>query len=136
MTRPKMIAPAADAPPDAIIDLLQNGLDLLEDERAAFLGGEYNRIPAISDRKSRLLSDLEQFLPPPERSKTAEQMLAALVEMSRRNEDIIKAARQGLSHARRRIRSIKQADHGVVAYDESGADIACTADRLRRDRTA
>lgn len=120
----------------AIITLLREGLDLLDDERSAFLSGNFAAVPPISERKVQLLADLEALLPPSQRSAKAESLLSVLVDMSRRNEEIIQAARHGLSLARRRIRSIQQADQGVVAYDETGEHITCLADRLQSDRTA
>lgn len=127
--------PEGDAA-EAIVSLLREGLELLDDERSAFLSGDFAKVPAISERKVKLLADLETLLPPAQRSAMAETLLSVLVDMSRRNEEIIQAARHGLSLARRRIRSIQQADRGVVAYDESGEHITCTADRLKSDRTA
>ena len=63
-------------------------------------------------------------------------MIKQLIEASRRNEQIIDAARQGLAYARRRIARIEEARKGAVAYGEDGGRIVSRADVIGRDRSA
>lgn len=116
--------------------LVDDAVALLDEERDVFLEGQYMRIAQITERKLELLGDLETELAGAGRSVLVVNAVKRLIALSRRNEQIIQAARQGLAHARRRIVAIREAGQGVVAYAEDGSRIASTADLSNRERSA
>ncbi len=123
----------ASEPLFAIVD---EALEILDEEREVFLTGAYDRIASISERKMNALEHLELAIPRARKTAAVIGAIKQLVAASRRNEQIIQAARQGLSHARRRIVAIAEAGRGVVAYAEDGTRIASKADLMKKDRSA
>lgn len=118
---------------DPVQQLLQSigqALDILRDERDAFLTGAYDRIGRITELKLELLDRLEAEIRAAPRSHEVIDMIKRLIDTSRRNEQIIEAARQGLAYARRRIARIEDAQGGAVAYSEDGDKIVSRADVL------
>lgn len=118
------------------LSLVQGGLETLEQERDVFLTGAFHKIQGISDEKKLLLQRLEQAMPRLERSAEVLNAIDLLVRAGRRNEEIIKAAQQGLMHAKRRVESIRRAGRGVVAYAEDGSSISSHADLMASLRSA
>lgn len=119
-----------EAAPEAVTlrALALEGLEILKSEREAFLSGSFERISEIAQRKLGLLERLETLVQRPPPDDRGLLLLERLIQDSRRNEEIIRAARQGLAHARRRIASIKGARRGDVAYEEDGTRISSRAD--------
>lgn len=120
----------------ALFEIIDEGLEVLEEERGVFLSGTYEKIEAITKRKLDVLERLEKAVPAVPRSATVINAIKRLIVASKRNEQIIQAARQGLSHARRRITAISETRRGVVAYAEDGSRIKSRADLLQEDKSA
>ena len=119
-----------------LFDIVDEGLEVLDEERELFLTGGYENIPAITERKLQVLERLEAAIPAAPRSATVINAVKRLIAASRRNEQIIQAARQGLAHAKRRIGAILDSGRGVVAYAEDGSRIASSSDLIKNDRSA
>ena len=117
-------------------EIVEEALELLARERALFLTGDYEKIPQVSGQKISVLERIEDAIPFAPQTRATIAVIEELVIASRRNEEIIQAARQGLAHARRRISSIREARRGVVAYAEDGSQIASHADLIGREKSA
>lgn len=122
--------PALPVGTTELMTTVETALALLDEERDVFLRGRYERIGEIAARKQKILDELEDAMTGIQRSALVVTAIRRLIAASRRNEQIIKAARQGLAHARRRIGAIQQAMRGVVAYAEDGSQIASHADMI------
>jgi flagellar biosynthesis/type III secretory pathway chaperone len=123
-------------PRNLLIDVIQEGMDVLSEERKVFLTGAYARLQELAERKLAILGKLENIIPQVGRSATVLQAMNALITESRRNEEIIQAARQGLAQARRRITAIRKTRSGAVAYAEDGTTIMSRADELGPAKSA
>ncbi len=123
-------------PRHLLIDTIQEGLEVLNEEREVFLSGTYARLAQLTERKLSVLGKLESIIPTVERSANILQAMNILITESRRNEEIIQAARQGLAQARRRITSIRKTRSGAVAYAEDGSTIMSCADELGPAKSA
>ena len=122
--------------PDYARQIVAEALSILKDEREVFLSGEYLRLSTILEAKSAVLEKLELAIHTAPRSVAFIADVRNLIAESRRNEQIIQAARQGLSHARRRLKAIDEMRSGVVAYAEDGSRISSRDDLLRGGRSA
>lgn len=118
------------------IDLVNEALELLDQERSVFLNGQYERLAGIISAKTQILERLEIVIHSATRSAAFMVAVRSLIEVSRRNEHIIRAAQQGLAHARRRLKAIDQTREGAVAYAEDGSRISSHADVVRDRKTA
>jgi len=118
-----------------LVDSIGQALDVLRDERDAFLTGAYDRIGRITELKLQLLERLESEIRAAPRSTEVIDMIKRLIDASRRNEQIIESARQGLAYARRRIARIEDAQGGAVAYAQDGDKIVSRADVLGPDKS-
>lgn len=121
---------------ERLLENIQTATDVLRDERSALLRGAYDLIAGISDRKTKVLSVLQDVIRSVPHTREAISALNQLIADSRRNEMILAAAREGLAHARRRIAGITRANRGVVAYQQDGSLIACRPDRADTDKSA
>lgn len=122
-------------PAQRLMQSIGQALDILRDERDAFLTGAYDRIKRITELKLTLLDRLEAEIRAAPRSQDVIEMIKKLIESSRRNEQIIEAARQGLAYARRRLARIEDTQGGAVAYSEAGGKIVSRADVLGPDKS-
>lgn len=118
------------------IELVHEALELLEQERAIFLEGQYAKLAPVIAAKAKVLERLEITIHSVSRSADFLNAVRTLIEASRRNEQIIRAAQQGLAHARRRLTAIDQTRSGAVAYAEDGTRITSRADAVRDRNTA
>lgn len=130
-----MIREEAFEPAQRLIESIKQALEVLRDERDAFLTGAYDRISQITELKLKLLDRLEAEIRAAPRSREVIDMIKRLIDTSRRNEQIIEAARQGLAFARRRIARIEDAQGGAVAYAQDGDKIVSRADVLGPDKS-
>lgn len=126
---------AAD-PTRQLLDSITRALQILADERHVFMTGTYEKIAQITDAKMELLNRLEAEIRAAPRTGQVIEMIKQLIDASRRNEQIIDAARQGLAYARRRLGRISDAQGGAVAYAEDGDKIVSRADALGKDTSA
>ncbi len=120
----------------ALMASIGDALGALADERRAFLEGTYRLVPKITERKSRLLAVLEQGVGRVQPDAELKAALESVIAESRRNEQIIAAALQGLRSARRRIKAIIEASGGTVAYAADGTRIASSADLAAHSKSA
>ena len=86
--------------------------------------------------REQLLDQIEQAIHSVTRTARFVAAIKKLIAASRRNEEIIRAAQQGLSHARRRLKAIEDMNDGAVAYSMDGSRIASRADQIRNRRSA
>ena len=121
--------------PNGFADVVSEALAILDEEQKVFLTGRYQSIPDIAERKLQVLGKLENEFSNLRPSEFVVASVRRIIAASRRNEQLIEAARQGLSHARRRIGAIREAGRGVVAYAEDGSRIASRADLLNTERS-
>lgn len=122
-------------PIERLSQSIKQALDILIEERDVFLTGAYEKISRITESKLSLLARLETEIRAVPRTRAVVDMIKRLIEASRRNEQIIDAARQGLAYARRRIARIQEAQGGAVAYAEDGDKIVSRADVLGKDKS-
>ena len=115
---------------------VETAMTILREERQALMRGAYDRIGSITDRKTEILTLLEPAIRTVPKTQEAVSALAKLIADSRRNELILRAAREGLAQARRRIAAIARAKRGVVAYQEDGSMISCKPARADTDKSA
>lgn len=118
------------------LDLINEALELLDAERNVFLNGQYEKLSEIILAKTQILERLETVIHSVTRTAGFVLAIKSLIEASRRNEQIIRAAQQGLAHARRRMKAIDQTRAGAVAYAEDGSKITSHADVVRDRKTA
>lgn len=117
-------------PSAALVNAVAVTIELLDDERDAFLSGAYHLLPELSDRKLTMLKEIENCIQETTRSAKTVVLITQVIERGRRNEEIIRAAQQGLAFARRRIGQLNDTVSGAVAYAEDGSRIASRADML------
>jgi hypothetical protein len=127
--------PVADGT-DSVLAAVETGLKILEEEREVFLAGRYEKIEKLTERKRSIITELDAAIPRTPRSDIVIEAISLLIEQSRRNEQIIVAARQGLSYARRRIASIHATERGDVAYAEDGTKIRNAEEGTNRSKSA
>lgn len=118
------------------VDLVNEALEVLDAERNVFLSGQYEKLSEIILAKTQILERLESVIHSVVRTAGFVIAIKSLIEASRRNEQIIRAAQQGLAHARRRMKAIDQTRAGAVAYAEDGSKITSHADVVRDRKTA
>ena len=117
-------------------EVIDSALVVLQDEREVFLSGEYEKLPVIIERKVSLLDRIESLIHTAPKSASFIAAVRRLIDASRRNEEIIQAARQGHAHAKRRLKAIADMRDGVVAYAEDGSTISSRADAWRGGKSA
>lgn len=111
-----------------VLAAVETGLQILNEERQAFLDGRYENVAQLTERKLAIIGELDAAIPRTPRTEIVVEAISLLIEQSRRNEQIIQAARQGLSYARRRIEAIRATERGDVAYAEDGSKIRSRED--------
>ena len=116
--------------------LIEEAAGLLEEESRCLLTGAYAALAAITERKLALLARLEQALPAARGDRHCAAALARLVDLSRRTERLLEAAREGLAQARRRLTALAEHRDGLIAYSEDGTRIACRPTGPDHERTA
>lgn len=121
---------------EAILAAVDAGLIILSEERQAFLEGRYEKIADLTERKLAIIAELDTAIPLTPRTDIVVEAIGALIEQSRSNEQIIQAARQGLSYARRRINSIRATERGDVAYAEDGTKIRSREESPKQTKSA
>lgn len=136
MTALDLAGGTIEDPRNLLIDTVQEGLEILSEERRVFLTGAYAQLKELTERKLAILGKLESIIPTVRRNTHVLQAMNALIAESRRNEEIIHAARQGLAQARRRITAIRKTRSGAVAYAEDGTTIMSRADEAGAARSA
>lgn len=129
-------AVAETAVPPKLIALLDEALDLLDRERIVFMTGRYEEITTLNDEKLSLLTRLQDQLSEARGTPRAIAKLKLVVDASKRNQEIIAAAREGLAHAKRRLGAIRDMEKGVVAYREDGDRIRSLADLMSPGKSA
>lgn len=117
-------------------NVVEEGLGVLNAEREALLQGRYDRLPEITTEKSKLLGRLETAMRAAPRSGPMQRLVVGLIDASRYNEALLKAAREGLAIAKRRIAAIRKAGRGAVAYAEDGSTITSAGDRWTSEHLA
>ena len=120
----------------ALLDAVTEARAVLAAERRVFLEGDYPRLGRITTAKARLLSAMEAGIARVRPDPGVREALEQLIADSRRNEQIIAAALQGLRSARRRIAAMAEARGGALAYAPDGSRIASAADRSAHSRSA
>ena len=71
------------------LDLIDRAIELLDDERDVFLTGQYERLSKVLEIKAELLERIENAIHSARRSARFVSAVKALIEASRRNEQII-----------------------------------------------
>lgn len=112
----------APPPPHGDLDDLAT---LLREEREAVLAGAWDRIGALTPRKSACLATLEA---------AGGARLAPLAEALARNQALLGAALDGFREASSRRRMMRSARSGLATYDAKGAraDVAAVPPRVER----
>lgn len=121
---------------DPVIEIVEEGLDLLAREREVLTSGRFPAMPTITAKKSDLLVRLEEAMHGARRTAVLVEAIGRLIAESRRNEGMIRAALQGFAAAKRRIAAIVATGKGAVAYAEDGTRISSRADRPGDSRRA
>lgn len=136
MSAPKLNAGATPPSETAPLGIIEQALALLGEEKRVFLEGRYEQLATIIAAKTDVLERLERIIPGAARNGRFIAALKHLIDESRRNELLIQAAQQGLSHARRRLKAIHDMQSGAVAYAEDGSRISSNADLVKNRSTA
>lgn len=122
--------------PDALTEAVDIGMEILSEERDALLTGRYGQLSDITQKKTDLLGRLEDAVRSAPRTRAVQRLVSRLIEASRYNEALLKAAREGLAIAKRRIAGIRKAGRGAVAYAEDGSTISSSGDRWTSEHLA
>ena len=87
--------------------------DLLKRERAAILGGQYDKLEQFIGEKERLLNALAK-------TRLDPRILSRLREQTERNGILYDAMRSGIGSALDRLKSMKEPQPALKTYDKSG----------------
>lgn len=90
--------------------------EVLDRERSCLLGGDYDALDSLNQRKEALLARLDRH---PDSPRGAERIQAR----ARDNQRLASAAAAGLGAAIRRIGEVQRLDRGTGLYDDSGARV-------------
>lgn len=120
----------------ALLAAIAEARRALADERRIFLEGTYSALRQVTEAKARILGEMEDGMRRVRPDAEIRAALERVIAESRRNEQIIAAALQGLRSARRRVRAIAEARTGAVAYARDGSRIASAADRAAHSTSA
>lgn len=120
----------------ALLAAISEARRALADERRIFLEGTYGGLRQVTEAKARILAEMEDGMRRVRPDAEIRAALERVIAESRRNEQIIAAALQGLRSARRRVRAIAEARTGAVAYARDGSRIASAADRAAHSTSA
>lgn len=80
---------------------VQKIIKMLDDERDLLVTGRYGELPALVEQKERIFDELESA------GHIDPDALAAVASRSRRNAELIEAAKRGLAKAQAQIRDIR-----------------------------
>lgn len=86
---------------------------VLTRERTALLGGTYDDLPDLAEKKGQLLDALARSSP--DRSD-----LRRIKRKMDQNQDLIAAALRGVGAAKERISALEAVRNGLMTYDQSG----------------
>jgi len=121
---------------DDLMGLIDHGHRLLERERALFFRGDFTHVAELIAAKEELLARFESAVSTAVPTPALRTALDRLIAESRRNEDLIAAARRGVLAARRRIEAIAATRKGDVAYAPDGTRIRSEADASEKTSRA
>ncbi len=126
----------AQEPAEAIHEITREAREVLRNERSVLLEGQYESVPALTKRKEELLMRLEVEMRRAYRTRPVVDAVSALIADSRRNEQMINAAINGVAQARRKIKLIVETGRGAVAYAEDGSLIRSRDDAVNSVKRA
>ncbi|WP_050932082.1 flagellar export chaperone FlgN [Aestuariivita boseongensis] len=95
-------------------ELVQALDELLEEERAALLKGDVDRINRLAERKGDLITRIDALGDFPRAT------LASLQEKLRRNSGLIEQALEGIRAAAARVQEMRQVRETLQTYDQRG----------------
>jgi len=101
-------------PDSSAPDVVETLSDLLEDERAALLKGDVDRLNRLADRKEALIIQVNSLKDLPQTT------LTPLQEKLRRNHTLISHALDGIRAAAKRVEDMRQARESLQTYDQRG----------------
>lgn len=111
---------------------------LLEQENVMLLSGEYAGLPALAERKTVLVRDVEAFLSeagPDGIDDSLRRSLAVLQKLTQHNGVLLKAAYNGSKAAQSRLAQIAGERSNVGAYSATGKSIVSTEAIISRQKT-
>lgn len=131
-------------PSGKMLETIALGHALLAQERELIGRGEYTALDGLAEEKQAMVRTLDELIRrlaaegPRDAGSRADlrAALSALIEDGRRNERLIRAARQGVAGARRRVETILATQRGRVAYDREGAPISSREDAVSESSRA
>lgn len=88
--------------------------ELLEEERAALLKGDVDRLTRLADRKEALISQVDGL------SDLPQAILTPLQDKLRRNHTLISHALDGIRAAANRVEDMRKARESLQTYDQHG----------------
>lgn len=97
--------------PQDLIDALD---DLLDDERAALLAGDIDRISRLAHRKEILIDTLNALQAPPQEG------MAALQGKVARNQTLLNSALAGIRAVSDRMAALRRVRQSLDTYDQNG----------------
>lgn len=123
-------------PAERLLALVEDGRALMARERVLLMRGAVDEVARLGAEKAALLESLQRVIRQVRGTAGLRAALDGLIAESRRNEQLLHAARQGVAAARRRIAAILATRRGAVAYDRDGSVIASREDGVREDSRA
>jgi len=103
--------------------------ELLNQERAAILNGQYDKLERFIDEKERLLNALAK-------TRVDPKILSRLREQTERNGILYDAMRSGIGSALDRLKSMKEPGPALKTYDKTGRQTEIPATDTAKVRRA
>ena len=114
----------------AIQDVIDSLDDLLDDERAALLAGDLEKIARLHDRKAGLIERLRVL------DLQDAKQIQQISDKIGRNQQLLGAAIDGIRAVASRIAAVRQVRENLDTYDETGQkkSIATSANKALEKR--
>lgn len=103
---------------------------LLDEERAALLSGEFDRLSDLLPKKEHLIETLSG------NASNADGDLSPLQEKLARNQTLLQSAMEGIRAVADRMAELRRVRHGLQTYGNSGerSDVAVNVRRVLEKR--
>lgn len=107
----------------SVRDVIERLQKILGEEKRFLLAGDYSRLVEIAQEKEQLATTLDRlFLEQTNASQAPafRKSIAAIVSLAQENEQLLHAAKTGVSFAQARLKEIINRQRNVGVYNETG----------------
>ncbi len=113
-------------PNEPFKDVVHRLVDVLKQERAHILSGDFSELPEFSAAKERSLFYIEQHLSGPDARNILSVhagSITALKKLASENEKLLNSSRAGVKSAQERLTHLNKIDSVVGTYTENGGQL-------------